>query len=92
MSIKDLEPNGFTEQMRHHAAATKDWDFYSQGFFKNDIGIWLRIDGTQTLIGYGSVDEALLEAEAAIRLKLDKLRAELGRRTSPAAAEKGGAA
>lgn len=79
MSIKDLEPEGFTDQMRWHADRTKSWGFYTQGFSGTDIGVWLAIGGTQTLVGYGTKEVALAEAEVALASALEKLRAEVAR-------------
>jgi hypothetical protein len=79
MSVKDLEPPGFTAQMRHHGARTKAWTVYVQGLSARDCGVWLSIDGTQTLIGYGTPDEALAEAEKALAWAATKLRDDIER-------------
>lgn len=80
MAISDLEPEGFSPEMRTFSDFTRPWRIYTQGFALREVGVWLRIDGAQTLLGFGTANEALAEAEAALSDALSKLRAEIARR------------
>lgn len=82
MSIKELEPDGFDEADRAYASMTKPADMYVQGMALRHVTVWLRIDGTQTMIGFGDPDEALREAEAWAAAQLDKVRAQINERKS----------
>lgn len=69
---------------RHHGITIDDaavkfagWfpkaNVYSQGFTAGCCGIWLRLgDGQQTMIGYGTPDEALIQAKAALFALISK--------------------
>lgn len=74
MSIKDLEPDGFGPEMRAYASLAKRWDVYPQGMGLREVSIWLRIDGVQTMIGYGMPAAALAEAETALAQQLAEVR------------------
>ena len=80
MSIKELEPDGFDEAARAYASMTKLADMYIQGMALRQVAVWLRIDGTQTMIGFGDADEALREAEAWAEAQLEKVRAQINER------------
>lgn len=80
MGIKELEPDGFDEADRAYASMTKLADMYTQGVALREVAIWLRIDGTQTMIGFGDADEALQEAEAWAAAQLEKVRAQINER------------
>ena len=53
MALKDLEPEGFNDTMRHYAHMTRPARMYVQGFVLGECGVWLGVDGVQTIIGYG---------------------------------------
>jgi len=80
MSLEDFKPAGFTDEMRHYAHMTRPGRMYVQGFGLRDIGVWLDVDGVHTLIGYGTTDEALAEAEAWTADQLDKVRKDIAAR------------
>ena len=80
MSIKELEPDGFDEAARAYASMTKPADMYTQGMALRQVAVWLRIDGTQTMIGFGDADEALREAEAWAAAQLENVRAQINER------------
>ena len=74
MSLKDIEPEGFNETMRIYAKMTRPGRMYVQGFALRECGVWLDVDGTQTLIGFGDPDTALAEAESWANEQLTKIR------------------
>lgn len=80
MSIKDLEPDGFDDAARAYASMTKPADMYVQGIALRQTAVWLRIDGTHTMIGFGEPDEALQEAEAWCADQIGKARAQINER------------
>lgn len=80
MALKDMEPAGFDDGMRAYALWTRPGRMYVQGFALRDCGVWLSVDGVQTMIGYGDPDTALAEAEAWAAEQLAKIRQEIEER------------
>lgn len=80
MALKDMAPEGFDDSMRWYAHATRDGRMYVQGFELRECGVWLSVDGVQTLIGFGEPDEALAEAEAWAAEQLAKIRQQIEER------------
>ncbi|WP_288094426.1 hypothetical protein [Thiomonas sp.] len=80
MALKDIEPEGFDDGMRAYALMTRPGRMYTQGFALRECGVWLSVDGTETMIGYGDPDTALAEAEAWVEERLAKVRREIAER------------
>lgn len=80
MALKDLEPEGFNDTMRHYAHMTRPARMYVQGFALRECGVWLGVDGVQTIIGYGDPDTALAEAEAWAERELAEIRRQIADR------------
>ena len=80
MALKDMAPEGFDDRMRWYAHVTRDGRMYVQGFALRECGVWLSVDGVQTLIGFGEPDEALAEAEAWAAEQLAKIRQQIEER------------
>jgi len=86
MSLKAMKPDGFDDAMRWYAHVTRPGRMYVQGFALRECGVWLSVDGVQTMIGFGEPDIALSEAEAWAAEQLEKVReqiAEWKRRMTP---------
>jgi hypothetical protein len=77
MSLKDMEPEGFDDAMRWYAHVTRPGRMYVQGFALRECGVWLSVDGVQTMIGFGDHDAALAEAEAWAAEQLAKVRQQI---------------
>jgi hypothetical protein len=77
MGIERPKPNGFDEHMRWFAHETREGKMYVQGLAQRECGVWLSVDGVQTLIGYGEPDEALKEVEAWAETQLLKVREQI---------------
>ena len=80
MALKDMAPEGFDDRMRWYAHVTRDGRMYVQGFALRECGVWLSVDGVQTLIGFGEPDEALAAAEAWAAEQLAKIRQQIEER------------
>ena len=80
MALKDMAPEGFDDHMRWYAHVTRDGRMYVQGFALRECGVWLSVDGVQTLIGFGEPDDALAEAEAWATEQLAKIRQQIEER------------
>jgi len=80
MSLKDMEPDGFSDAHRWYAHVTREGWMYVQGFALRECAVWLSVDGVQTMIGYGDPDTALAEAEAWAAAQLEKVRKQIENR------------
>lgn len=80
MALKDLEPEGFNDTMRAYARMTRQARMYVQGFALSECGVWLGVDGVQTIIGYGDPDTALAEAEEWAEQQLVEIRRQIADR------------
>lgn len=83
MSIEDLKPEGFTEHMATYANLVKPWRMYVQGFALRDVGVWLRVAGSETMLGFGDPDSALAEAEGRLEAMLVDVRRQIADRKTP---------
>ena len=79
MSLESLKPEGWDESMRIYSQWARPATMYVQGFF-DSVGVWLSIEGFQTLIGHGLPDEALAEAEAWMAEQLESVRKQIAAR------------
>ena len=77
MALKDIAPEGFDDSMRAYALMTRPGRMYVQGFALRECGVWLVVDGVNTMIGYGDPDTALAEAEAWAAEQLAKVRQQI---------------
>lgn len=77
MALKDIAPEGFDDSMRAYALMTRPGRMYVQGFALRECGVWLDVDGVQTMIGFGDPDTALAEAEAWAEQQLTKVRTQI---------------
>jgi hypothetical protein len=77
MALSEIAPEGFDDGMRAYALMTRPGRLYVQGFAPRECGVWLSVDGVQTLIGFGEPDDALAEAEAWAKEQLEKVRRQI---------------
>jgi len=78
MSLKDLEPDGFSEDMRFYVSNTMPIRLFAQSFWGARWAIWLSVDGLgETMIGYGSPEEALEEAENTLKAQIKKVKKDM---------------
>jgi hypothetical protein len=80
MSIETIKPAGFDKAMRAYADLVKPWDMYVQGIASIECAVWLRVNGVNTMIGCGSPDEALAEAELALSKQLENVKRQIADR------------
>lgn len=73
MAVSDLRPEGFSEEMAWYAKTSRSVRVYPQ-HFGSSVALWLDVDGTQTMIGYGTPDAAIAEARAALDALAESIR------------------
>lgn len=78
MSIRDLMPEGFSEEMAYYAQISRKARIYSQRLFGSTYAIWLEIEGGgQTMIGHGDPAAAVAEARVTLNTLAESIHGNL---------------